>query len=125
MIDLLQVESPGKYKQPASEQSGSSSKSSPSGPLPQISDGRPMSTNSELLPLRRAGIRFLSIIIRGTVQAMYNDSCDPSIMSPPIIDRAKTILAYLILTDDDNLIRIMAREALEMVGQMEQAQIGL
>ncbi|TFK75938.1 hypothetical protein BDN72DRAFT_891803 [Pluteus cervinus] len=112
MVDLLQVESV------ASKQTHSKTEK-------PTMDTEPTFAESKFPPLRRAAIRFLSLVVKDTTQALYDDFCDPSILPQPMVERAKTTLGYLTYADDDQMIRVMAREALEMFEHLQTAQLGL
>ncbi|KAJ7591090.1 hypothetical protein C8J56DRAFT_782610 [Mycena floridula] len=108
MIDLLQTESV------ASE------------PAPETSmDADPTSNNSKFPPLRRAAIHFLSLMIRETTRALWESSDAASFLADATIKRAKITFDYLAVTDHDNVVRVMAREAVELLQQLERAKLGL
>jgi len=88
-------------------------------------DSQPTSTNPRFPPLRRAALHFLSLLVRSMTEYVYEKS--PTGMNIPVITlrRAKTVLAYVASTDEDNLVRIMAREAGEGLQQLQQALFGL
>ncbi|KAM6495912.1 hypothetical protein JOM56_008618 [Amanita muscaria] len=88
-------------------------------------DSQPTSTNPRFPPLRRAALHFLSLLVRSMTEYVYENS--PTGMNIPVITlrRAKTVLAYVASTDEDNLVRIMAREAGEGLQQLQQALFDL
>lgn len=108
MVDLLQVET--------------SSTASPENPK---IDDHPTSTNTKFPPLRRAALHFLSILIRGTTKELYESSGHPPALTPELSKRMRITLAYISGSDDDMLVRVMAREAAEELAQLELARVGL
>lgn len=113
MVDLLQIEST-------------------SGTVPQNStdeappkEFEPTSSNSKLPPLRRAALHLLSLVFRETTKSIYDSSFSGSILSDSFMRRAKTTLSYVSSTDEDAVVRVMAREAGENLEQMREAIIGI
>jgi hypothetical protein len=88
-------------------------------------DSDPISTNPKFPPFRRAALHFLSLLFRETTKQIYESSFGGSILPNGLMRRAKTILSYVASTDQDTLVRVMAREAGEGLEQMQQATIGL
>ncbi|KAL1755246.1 hypothetical protein FB107DRAFT_213966 [Schizophyllum commune] len=76
-------------------------------PAPSM-DSQPTSTNSKFPPLRRAALHFLALLIRTATQHAY-----------------AITLGYIASTDQDNIVRVMAREAVEEQEELERAVMGL
>ncbi|KAJ3986901.1 hypothetical protein F5890DRAFT_1636144 [Lentinula detonsa] len=115
MVDLLQVEttSASFADNPKSE-----------GRAPNMDD-HPTYTNTKFPPLRRAALHFLTVLIRGTTKEIYESLEDTPHMSPELTKRMRITLGYISSTDDDMLVRVMAREALEDLAQLELAKLGI
>lgn len=82
------------------------------------------SNNPKLPPLRRAALHLLSLVFRETTKAIYDSSFGGSIFSNSLMRRAKTTLSYVASTDEDIVVRVMAREAGGNLDRMQQAIIG-
>ncbi|THV08587.1 hypothetical protein K435DRAFT_772052 [Dendrothele bispora CBS 962.96] len=93
-------------------------------PAPTI-DQNPTSTNPKFPPLRRAALHLLSVLFQGTIRQIYDSSFGISLFSFDLVRRLRITLSYISGTDEDILVRVMAREALEQLNQLEQAAIGL
>jgi hypothetical protein len=123
MIDLLQVESAarvtlGSSKNTRSEdESGENTKEFNT----QVTD--PTTTDSKSSSLRRAALHFLSMVIRATTIRLYDSSSKSEVKRHRSTKRARITLAYTASTDEDAVVRVMAREALEALEQMQQAMI--
>ncbi|KAF9483931.1 ARM repeat-containing protein [Pholiota conissans] len=96
-------------------------------------DGRPTldlnSTprNSKITALRRAAIHFLSLLIRAATKLAYEETMiNPAgIFVQSSFRRMSATLDYISSTDDDNLVRIMARETKENLEELQKAALGL
>jgi hypothetical protein len=117
MVDLLQVESvstrPG--RDPPHVEGSSGETAAP--------DMDPTSMNSKLPALRRAALHFLALIIRAFTAQLY-DGRRPHFRST-VVARARTTVSYLAFTDDDTVVRVMAREVTELLDDLERALVGL
>ncbi|KAJ7498954.1 hypothetical protein FB451DRAFT_1334528 [Mycena latifolia] len=103
MIDLLQVES--------------------SSTLPKESeDTNPTSADSKLPLFRRAALHFLGLLIRETTRQIYDSTHTE--LSGRLLNRIRTTLTYVSATDGDMLVRVMAREAVEGLAELEEARMG-
>ncbi|KAF7352810.1 RTP1-C1 domain-containing protein [Mycena venus] len=103
MIDLLQIES------------------SSTTPV-ESEDSNPTSGNSKLPSFRRAALHFLGLLIRETTRQIY-DSSQPE-LSGRVFKRIRTTLSYISSTDGDMVVRIMAREGVEALSELEEAMMG-
>jgi hypothetical protein len=120
MIDLLQVES---VAVPGNIISGNEKASSTDEVKPTITvDSHPTSTNSKLPPLRRAALHFLMRLVQqATVDAYQSGSMGQAFS----IKRARTTVAYVASTDEDAVVRVMAREVLDALKDLVQASVGM
>jgi hypothetical protein len=118
MIDLLQVESAAKATRPRSKDESEGTSKEPD---TQVTD--PTATDSESPSLRRAALHFLSMVIRATTARLYDSSNESEVTHHMSTKRAKITLEFAASTDDDAVVRVMAREALEALEQMQQAMI--
>ncbi len=76
-------------------------------------DSDPTLKNSKLPPLRRAAIHFLSLLIKEATRLVYDraDVNRPGIFPLVFVRRMSATLSYISSTDEDSMVRIMAREA--------------
>lgn len=125
MIDLLQVESvaaseapPQKTKESPIQVEGSASRNEAAG---DALDAEPLSSNPKLAPLRRAALHFLTLLIRSRLSAAYDGQSIRE--GESVMKRARITLAYLASTDADNVVRIMAREALELLQNLQEVAL--
>ena len=88
-------------------------------------DSEPTSSNSKFPPLRRAALHLLALVIRETTKQIYDSSFGQSLFSDGLMTRAKATLSYISSVDQDNVVRVMAREVDEALKQMQRAIIGL
>ncbi|KAF7332143.1 RTP1-C1 domain-containing protein [Mycena kentingensis (nom. inval.)] len=100
MVDLLQIET------------------NTSGPT-ESEDVNPTLKNSKQPPFRRAALHFLGLLIRET-------GCNPTrpIFSGSVLKRIKTTLGYIAVTDADAIVRVMAREVGENLGELAETMLG-
>ena len=121
MIDLLQIEGvPAKLQRGQSAEPEASTKE---GQRSQMMDSQPLSTNSKLPPLRRAALHFLSLLIQSLTEQAYKRSFADIHVYTSVLQRARTTLTYVTSTDEDTIVRVMAREAGEGLEQLQQAMI--
>ncbi|KAK1224380.1 hypothetical protein PQX77_012676 [Marasmius sp. AFHP31] len=88
-------------------------------------DDNPTSKNSKFPPLRRAALHFLALLLKGTIENIYDTSFGRNIFSQDLIRRTKITLSYAADTDGDSVVRVMAREAVELVRQLELAIVDI
>jgi len=99
MVDLLQIES---------------TSTTPT----ESSDSDPTSKNSKQPPFRRAALHFLGLLIRETSKQIYVSSRPE--FSGRLLKRIKTTLTYVSMTDGDTIVRVMAREVVENLSELEE-----
>ena len=121
MIDLLQVE--GVSARDTSRQKPDAETDPDK--TPPTMDSQPLSVDSKFPPLRRAALHFLSLLIRSLTEQTYENSLGDVHMYMATVQRARTTLAYIASTDEDTIVRVMAREAGEGLEQLQQAFLGL
>lgn len=119
MIDLLQVEVVSTRDPSKSDADTKPDKT------PPTMDSQPLSADSKVSPLRRAAIHFLSLLIRSLTEQTYQKSLGDVHIYMDTLQRARTTLAYVASTDEDTIVRVMAREAGEGLEQLQQAFLGL
>ncbi|KAF8627184.1 hypothetical protein AX15_004502 [Amanita polypyramis BW_CC] len=126
MIDLLQVEGvPAKEAPLQRDRSAEPDADAEDGQESQTMDSQPLSTNSKFPPFRRAALHFLSLLIRSLTEQAYEKSFTDVHVYMSVLQRAKTTLAYVALTDEDAIVRVKAREAGEGLLQLQEAILGL
>lgn len=102
------------------EENGGASK-----PPPLTMDSHPTLVNSKFPPLRRAALHFLAILIRACISRVYYMGSTGMLIPDVYIARARTTLGYVASTDEDAVVKIMAREAREELGQLSNALLGV
>jgi hypothetical protein len=80
-------------------------------------------SNSKFPSLRRAALHFLSLVIRATTARLYDSRGTGEATYDISTQRARTVLTYASSVDEDIVVRVMAREALEALEQMQQAVV--
>lgn len=133
MIDLLQVETVSmSNSRPPDKQDGSPRKTSTSTDADisnQEMENQPLSTNSKLPPLRRAGLQFLVLLIRRTTSQLdgipIQEAHSALLLPGSLLKRASITFGYLISTDEDDVVRVMAREGKESLEQLQRALLGI
>jgi hypothetical protein len=121
IVDLLQVESWPTIHNP--QQSESTSGEDPQSKATLAS--QLISTNSKSAPFRRAALHLLTLLLRASTTSVYNSGHQGHQFSRSQARRMKTTLGYIASTDQDNVVRVMAQEALEGIDQLTEAIIGL
>ena len=86
-------------------------------------DEQPTSTNSKFPPLRRSAIHFLSLQMKAYIDRTYSGEATED-LDVRTLRRMGTVLGYVASTDCDHVVRAMAREAAEMVRQLQEAHLG-
>ncbi|KAF9247101.1 hypothetical protein BU15DRAFT_69941 [Melanogaster broomeanus] len=87
-------------------------------------DSKPTAVNSKLPPLRRAALHFWTLLLQQLTRAVY-DGATVEIPSAPFLRRANVTLGYIASTDEDGIVRVMAREANEAIDQLNRAMLGM
>lgn len=120
MIDLFQVEmvrSPPKDgdrgKREAEEHEGV-----------EALDSKPTAIDPKLPPLRRAALHFWTTLLLQLTHATY-DGTMVERLPATLLRRAKVTLGYIASTDEDGIVRVMAREANEAIDQLNKATLGI
>ena len=88
-------------------------------------DTHPTMANSKFPPLRRAALHFLVLLIRACISRVYDMGSMGMLVPGTYLKRARATLGYVASTDEDAIVRIMAREAGEGLGQLSNALVGL
>ncbi|KAH9483052.1 Transport and Golgi organization protein 6-like protein [Psilocybe cubensis] len=133
MVHLLQIESlplrETEKKKTKSENGDEGQKEQePSPPPPPTMDSDPTSRNSKFPPLRRAALHFLSLLIRSATKLVYDDTdinSAAAFFSKDVIRRLSLTLGYISVTDQDDVVRVMAREAKENLEGLQRAAFGI
>lgn len=92
-------------------------------PPPPTMDTHPAVANSKFPPLRRAALHFLTLLIRECTSRVYDMGSMGTLIPNTYITRARTTLGYVASTDEDAVVRVMAREVREGLGQLSNALI--
>jgi len=102
------------------EETGATSQSPP-----ETMDNHPTLANPKFPPLRRAALHLIALLIRACISRVYDMGSTGMLIPNTYITRAKTTLGYIASTDEDAVVRVMAREAREELGQLSNALLGL
>jgi hypothetical protein len=92
---------------------------------PPTMDTQPTVANSKFPPLRRAALHFLALLIRACISRVYGMGSMGILVPGAYLTRASATLGYVASTDEDAVVRIMAREAGEGLEQLSNALVGL
>ena len=93
--------------------------------FPPTMDTHPTLPNSKFPPLRRAALHFLTLLIQACISRVYDMGPAGMLIPNERTSRARTTLGYVASTDEDAIVRVMAREAKEGLGQLSNALVGL
>lgn len=124
MVDLLQIETipeatvarerqPAKSLEPEAESARATI------------DAQPTLVDAKLPAFRRAALHLLGSLFRTSAMHVYETSNQDTSFSPAQAKRARTILSYVASTDQDSVVRVMAREVIEGLDQLNTATMGL
>jgi hypothetical protein len=91
---------------------------------PPAMDTHPTMADSKFPPLRRASLHFLALLVRACISRVYEMGPTGMLIPDVHVGRAKTTLGYVATTDDDPVVRVMAREAGEGLRQLSNALMG-
>ena len=94
-------------------------------PAPPTMDTQPTVVNSKFPPLRRAALHFLAFLIRASISRVYDMGPTGMLIPDAYLERARTTFGYVSSTDEDVVVRVMAREAREGLAQLSNALVGL
>lgn len=88
-------------------------------------DENPTEANAKFPPLRRAALHFLALLVRVTTARIY-DLDDRSAFGLPtgLMKRGASVMRYVAETDRDDVVRVMAREAVEEIEELRDAIFG-
>ena len=92
---------------------------------PLTMDTQPTVANAKFPPLRRAALHFLALLIRECTTRVYDMGFTGMMIPDAYLTRARTTLGYVAVTDEDAVVRVMAREVREGLGQLSSALLGL
>ncbi|KAG6817465.1 hypothetical protein H0H87_008633 [Tephrocybe sp. NHM501043] len=120
MLDILQLEMVPANLKPDDKKD----EETPETQAPSM-DSEPLSANAKFPPLRRAALHFLTLMVRETTKQIYESSFGITLFPDDFTRRAKATLGYVASVDSDNIVRIMAREAVEDLDQLNKAILGL
>lgn len=119
MVDLLQTESNGAQESKSDPARSESSQSGRDALNTETLDTQPLSTNSDLAPLRRSALHLLTLMIRSSLSEVYAGATLSK--QDILMRRARVTLSYLSATDADGVARVMAREALDLLKDLQKA----
>ena len=122
--------------------------------IPDATDTNPTTTQSKASPLRRAALHLFTLLLRAYIGIIYEDISHAQTSDTPqvrilldtgereiqiknvgrgkkgvlpveVLKRARIVFGYVSVTDEDGVVRAMAREAGEMVTEYEGALVGI
>lgn len=131
MVDLLQIENvplserkskPETETEPVEEDEVSSDK-----PVKPTLDSDPTSRSTKFPPLRRSAVHFLSLLIKATTKLVYDEARINfgGLLAPTSVRKMSITLDYISSTDEDSMVRVMAREAKDNLEALQEAVLGL
>ncbi|KIK95639.1 hypothetical protein PAXRUDRAFT_826796 [Paxillus rubicundulus Ve08.2h10] len=123
MIDLLQVEMVPVSQLPSREDEAEKTKTEQPKEKEAL-DSTPTAVDSKLPPLRRAALHFWTLLLQQLTHTVYNGGRVDKLQAP-VLRRAKVTLGYISSTDEDGVVRLMAREANEAIDQLHKAMLGM
>lgn len=83
-------------------------------------------TSSKIPPLRRAALHLIMLLLRAYAAQVEEDSVKAIYVLPPeVLKRARTTAGYVSVTDEDSIVRVMAREVIEELDKSAEAMLGL
>lgn len=123
MIDFLQVEMVTTIPSPPKDGDGETHKVEEHEGK-EVLDSKPTAIDPKLPPLRRAALHFWTTLLNQLTRATY-DGTMVERLSAALIKRAKITLGYIASSDADGIVRVMAREAIEAIDQLNKATLGI
>jgi len=85
----------------------------------------PAEANAKFPPLRRSALHFLSLLLRSLTRHAHEEDGAALEIDGAVLKRGSTILIYVAGTDCDEVVRVMAREATELIDELRKAILGL
>ncbi|KAJ3558366.1 hypothetical protein NM688_g970 [Phlebia brevispora] len=87
---------------------------------------RPTTTSSKIPPLRRAALHLLILMVRAYAAQVDEESVKAVYVLPPeVLRRARTTAVYISGTDEDGIVRVMAKELVEELDTLAETMLGL
>lgn len=124
-IDLLQIESVSLAPKLRGQQLPKDITGSEDDQSKEAMDTRPTLVDSKQPSLRRAALHFLALLLKTSTAHIYDSTYQGYRLSMVQTKRARTTLGYVASTDEDGIVRVMAREAIEGLDQLDEAVMGL
>lgn len=90
----------------------------------EVLDSKPTVVDPKLPPLRRAALHFWTSLLHELTRATY-DGATIKRLPTAVLKRAKVTLGYIASSDEDGIVRVMAREANEAIDQLNKATLGI
>jgi len=130
-----------------SEKEGDTDPPSAKGRREDVMDHKPLSKDPKMAPFRRAALHFLSRLLHSSLQqntlsqpshvktslesstfnfpsrsyGMQRDRLD-DVFPEELVRKMRIVLSYAKAYDEDDVVRVMARETLELVNQLDMAR---
>ncbi|KAF8138702.1 hypothetical protein EV363DRAFT_1521850 [Boletus edulis] len=125
MIDLFQVEMVSTVQSPSkNDDRGTGTPKAQEHDAAEVLDTKPTVINPKLPPLRRAALHFWTSLLHQLTHATYDGTMVEGLPAT-LLRRAKVTLGYIAATDEDGIVRVMAREANEAIDQLNKATLGI
>ncbi|KAG6378921.1 hypothetical protein JVT61DRAFT_13206 [Boletus reticuloceps] len=125
MIDLFQVEMVSTVQSPSKDDDrGTGTRKAQEHDAAEALDTKPTVINPKLPPLRRAALHFWTSLLHQLTHATYDGTMVEGLPAT-LLRRAKITLGYIAATDEDGIVRVMAREASEAIDQLNKATLGI
>lgn len=124
MIDLFQVEMVSTVQSSPKKDGDGGTGKAEQRESAEVLDSKPTAIDPKLPPLRRAALHFWTTLLNQLTLAMY-DGTVVERLPAALLRRAKVTLGYIASTDEDSIVRVMAREANEAIDQLNKAMLGI
>lgn len=134
MIDLLQIESvpisqvskTDTKVLPKDDANGEVRGNAAKAPKHDSVDFRPTTKDPRIPILRRSALHLLALLIQAFI-SQIDDPASKSLYVLPgeLMRRAKNTVGYIAVTDEDEIVRVMAKEASEGLDSLAEAMLGL
>ncbi|KAI0702915.1 hypothetical protein BC835DRAFT_1263578 [Cytidiella melzeri] len=135
MVDLLQLESvqapqvlPKWKKQPPPAEDDNKGLSASKALRPDYTDFKPTTNDPKIPILRRSALHLLVLLTRACVSQLDGSVGSARVLYAlpgELMRRAKSTVSYVAATDEDGVVRVMARETREELDALAEAMLGL
>jgi hypothetical protein len=90
--------------------------------ISEATDLQPTSNDSKLPPLRRAALHVVHVVLRASLEQV--DESLVVIRNAATVKRTKVTLEYIAFSDEDAVVRVMAKEAIGAINDFSRSFVG-